>query len=73
MSFFKFDAFLLQGRNLLFGLFFSVGTGKNLDLTRSLAFLRHLWQSAHYSLASDTAFGILYPLFFFLTELLFSL
>lgn len=42
MSLFKFDAFLLQGRNLLFGLFFSVGTGKSLELMRSVAFWRHL-------------------------------
>lgn len=38
---FSFDAFLLQWRNLLFGLFLSVGTGKTLELMRSLAFLRH--------------------------------
>lgn len=39
---FSFDAFLLEWRTLLCGLFLSVGTGKSLELTWSLAFLRHL-------------------------------
>ena len=38
---FSFNAFLLKRRTLLFGLFLSVWAGKSLELTRSLAFLRH--------------------------------
>ena len=38
---FGFNAFLLKRRTLLFGLFLSVWAGKSLELTRSLAFLRH--------------------------------
>lgn len=70
---FRLDAFLLQWRHLLFGSFLCVRTGRSLELTRSVALMRH------YVAICLLRFGLRYciwdtlPFFFFNWAIVISL